>query len=187
MNVDPTVGGVMPWHIEKHDSKFCVIKDSDGKEAGCHPTRDEAEAQMRALYANEPKVKSMLNALVAAYDLAHPFGQGLVTLEPYGPLQVAVAETLDQRVRGMAGRGFDGFDAMLFVQPVEAASAWHMQGVKEPLGLVLFDADGRYVWDVLMPAEPSFTVRPDSQFMYALEVPEHLYNKLDWSKQKLIR
>lgn len=46
----------MPWHIGKHAecSTFAVIKDDDGSLAGCHETREEAEAQMAALYASEP-------------------------------------------------------------------------------------------------------------------------------------
>lgn len=39
--------------MEKDGDRFCVIKDDDGSKAGCHPTRDKANAQMRALYANE--------------------------------------------------------------------------------------------------------------------------------------
>jgi hypothetical protein len=35
------------------DGKFCVIKDSDGSTAGCHDTREDAIAQLRALYAAE--------------------------------------------------------------------------------------------------------------------------------------
>ena len=43
----------MPWSIEKRGSEFCVIKDSDGTNEGCHPTRAEARRQQRALYASE--------------------------------------------------------------------------------------------------------------------------------------
>src|SRR5262245_21988762 len=44
----------MPWHIEKNASgEYCVIKDSDGKSAGCHKTEAEAKAQLAALYASE--------------------------------------------------------------------------------------------------------------------------------------
>lgn len=43
----------MPWHVEKRDDEWCVIKDSDGKSAGCHPTEEKAKAQLRALYASE--------------------------------------------------------------------------------------------------------------------------------------
>jgi HK97 family phage prohead protease len=45
--------GSKPWHIEEQDGKFCVIKDDDGEVEGCHDSREEAEAQMRALYAAE--------------------------------------------------------------------------------------------------------------------------------------
>lgn len=43
----------MPWHIQKRDGKFCVIKDADNSVAGCHASRGEAADQIRALYANE--------------------------------------------------------------------------------------------------------------------------------------
>lgn len=43
----------MPWHIEERDDEFCVIKDADGENEGCHPTKEKAEAQLRALYASE--------------------------------------------------------------------------------------------------------------------------------------
>jgi hypothetical protein len=54
----------MPWHIEKGGGtcgpdEYAVIKDSDGSTAGCHDTRTEAEAQLAALYANEPGAKQM--------------------------------------------------------------------------------------------------------------------------------
>jgi hypothetical protein len=42
----------MPWHIEKRQSKFVVVKDSDGSVAGTHVTREQAQRQLRALYAN---------------------------------------------------------------------------------------------------------------------------------------
>lgn len=45
----------MPWKIEKRGNQHCVIKESDGSTVHCHDTREEAVAQMRALYANEDK------------------------------------------------------------------------------------------------------------------------------------
>jgi phage head maturation protease len=45
----------VPWHIEKRDDQFCVIKDADGSSEKCHPTREQASAHMRALYASEPE------------------------------------------------------------------------------------------------------------------------------------
>jgi len=40
----------MPWHILIKDSQYCVVKDSDDGIVECHPTREEAEAHMKALY-----------------------------------------------------------------------------------------------------------------------------------------
>lgn len=49
----------MPWHIDS-DSGSCptsrpwaVVKDSDGEVEGCHTSKDAAENQMAALYAQE--------------------------------------------------------------------------------------------------------------------------------------
>ena len=57
----------MPYKIVQRDAEFCVYKlDEDnqpvGKPLGCHKTRDEAEAQMSALYANEPEGKAVWTA-----------------------------------------------------------------------------------------------------------------------------
>jgi len=42
-----------PWHIEKRGEQYCVIKDSDSSTVSCHDTQEDAEAHVRALYANE--------------------------------------------------------------------------------------------------------------------------------------
>jgi hypothetical protein len=45
----------MPWKVVARDGQFCVVV-SEGPKAGsqvaCHPTREKALAQVRALYAN---------------------------------------------------------------------------------------------------------------------------------------
>jgi transcriptional regulator with XRE-family HTH domain len=45
-------GEDMPYEIERRDNEFCVIKTEDGESAGCHETREEAEAQLAALRIN---------------------------------------------------------------------------------------------------------------------------------------
>lgn len=42
-----------PWHIEERDGEFCVIANESSETVACHESREEAEAQMRALYASE--------------------------------------------------------------------------------------------------------------------------------------
>lgn len=42
----------MPWKIEKRGNQYCVVKKSSGETVKCHPTREKAEAHLRALYAN---------------------------------------------------------------------------------------------------------------------------------------
>lgn len=51
----------MPWHIDEDREGcdgFAVIKDADDSLAGCHDTREQAEDQMTALYANEPRMET---------------------------------------------------------------------------------------------------------------------------------
>lgn len=55
----------MPYNIFKQDSQWCVYRvDEDGgaigKTLGCHDTQAEAEAQVKALYANEPEGRSAI-------------------------------------------------------------------------------------------------------------------------------
>lgn len=43
----------MPWHIERVEGRYCVVKDDDGATEGCHDTHDQAMEQLSALYASE--------------------------------------------------------------------------------------------------------------------------------------
>lgn len=45
----------MPYYIQKDGSKYKVVT-ADGRVMGTHATRKQAEAQRRAIYANEKKV-----------------------------------------------------------------------------------------------------------------------------------
>lgn len=47
----------MPWHIERKNGEFCVVKDDDGSVEGCHASRDAAAEQIRALYASDKDEK----------------------------------------------------------------------------------------------------------------------------------
>lgn len=65
----------MPWVIAKKDGEYCVYKqgadgEPTGKSLGCHDTRKEAEAQLAALYANEPEAgrKGRMNVLQRLVD-----------------------------------------------------------------------------------------------------------------------
>ena len=48
----------MPWQIKQGASGcngYAVVKESDGKLVGCHPTKSAALAHLKALYASENK------------------------------------------------------------------------------------------------------------------------------------
>lgn len=54
----------MPWSIEKghgcpSSKPWAVVNEDSGDVEGCHATKADAEAQMAALYANEPGAKTM--------------------------------------------------------------------------------------------------------------------------------
>jgi len=48
----------MPWNIVEggEDCPFEVVKEDSGEHVACHPSREKAEAHMKALYANEPEM-----------------------------------------------------------------------------------------------------------------------------------
>lgn len=43
----------MPWEVRPRGSEYCVHRSDTGKLVKCHPTKAQADAHMRALYANE--------------------------------------------------------------------------------------------------------------------------------------
>jgi len=45
----------MPYKIIQHGDKFSVVAQNTGHVAGTHPSKQKAQAQMAALYANEPE------------------------------------------------------------------------------------------------------------------------------------
>lgn len=55
----------MPWVIRKTGDEWCIYKKTPegepGESVACHPTQEEAQAQMRALYANVPDAKSLFD------------------------------------------------------------------------------------------------------------------------------
>ncbi|HEY5990697.1 MAG TPA: HK97 family phage prohead protease [Streptosporangiaceae bacterium] len=53
----------MPWKVEKGHGcpasrPWAVVKQTDGTVEGCHPTKDAAIQQQKALYAKEPKMNA---------------------------------------------------------------------------------------------------------------------------------
>ncbi len=86
----------MPWHIEQGggtcgSDEWAVIKDSTGETEGCHPTKEEAEEQMAALYANENAQASLAEAAGRRAEAARGHGgehlrgvpSGAARLQPF--------------------------------------------------------------------------------------------------------
>ena len=45
----------MPWEAQKKGSRWVVVSKESGKVKGTHKSKAEADAQVRALYANVPE------------------------------------------------------------------------------------------------------------------------------------
>lgn len=68
----------MPWHVARDEQgcsasePWAVVKDSDGSIVGCHATQADAQAQVAALYANEPGAAAMAAHVENNPDLCSP-------------------------------------------------------------------------------------------------------------------
>lgn len=99
----------MPWSITRREGKWCVIKDSDGSESGCHDSRADAVKQQRALYANESRMASMYAELDAMpeEELAPPEPVAAAPAAAQAPALSSVATELvglilkDERERSL--------------------------------------------------------------------------------------
>lgn len=174
----------MPWHITKQGDRHCVVEGESGpgKTVKCHATRDEALAHLRALYANVPDAKPRaeitpdewtleMQLLASQFDLQHPFTSRVIQLEPAGvALEAQVAETQYQKARGMIGRTFDGFDAMLFTYERPVSHAFHMRGVSIPLLVAFFDADGGFISSEFLEPGSSQVATCARPFQFVLEL-----------------
>lgn len=61
-SANPTGSETMPYEVTKDHpgcSGWAVVKAGTSESMGCHDTRDEAQAQQRALYANEPEASAV--------------------------------------------------------------------------------------------------------------------------------
>ena len=43
----------MPYRISQRGPRYCVLKQDDDRNMGCHDTREDALRQLRALHVNE--------------------------------------------------------------------------------------------------------------------------------------
>ena len=50
----------MPYKIVQHGNKFSVVAENTGRVAGTHPSKAKAQAQMAALYVNEPEARKCM-------------------------------------------------------------------------------------------------------------------------------
>lgn len=127
-----------------------------------------------------------MEILQAMFDSAFAFGRTTVTLEPSGvTFQVDVANTPEQRARGMVGRSFsDDVPAMLFIEPTETFAKFHMKNVDSNLVLAIFNRDGKFLEAIRMGAN-STTITHAYGFKFALEMSPDLHKSIDLTDQVL--
>jgi len=100
----------MPYIVRKNGEKWCVYREGENGEPtgdtfGCHDSEEQAEAQLRALYASEPEAAKAVRKKEA--DGEHPASHYLVVEDPDAPstwhLRIRDADgVLDHRLMGAA-------------------------------------------------------------------------------------
>lgn len=144
----------MPWLVQKDDNRFCVhLKNADGTagetiKGGCHATRDEAIAHLRALYKNAPPEKEQ-QGMARMEKVLGGLERGLVQRAEVGQ---------DGLVRGTASTvcNVDRMDRVLL------PGAWQASSWSVPFLLNHKD-------DAPL-GETTFTVTPDGQLSHATEI-----------------
>lgn len=100
-----TGGDTVPWRIVSNSGRcgpskpYAVVKESDGSVAGCHETRTDAAAQLRALYANESSMALVAGGADCGCDDALTSAAAMDDEVGWtGPLVVEGVETGDSRM-----------------------------------------------------------------------------------------
>jgi hypothetical protein len=101
-----TGGDTVPWRIVSNSGRcgpskpYAVVKESDGSVAGCHETRADATAQLRALYANESDMTLVAAGADCGCDDKNLVAANIDSPEVAweGPLVVEGVETGDSRM-----------------------------------------------------------------------------------------
>lgn len=117
-----------------------------------------------------------MHQLQASFDIQNPFDRKSVGLQLQSGdveiLDVLVAQTAEQKARGMTGRTFEqGEDGMLFVEEQDSQIAFHMHGVPKALLIAWFDAEGDYIDSRIMPSASPWQFFSPRPFRYAIEFP----------------
>lgn len=106
----------MPYHIGKKGSHGCegfpVVKDSDSKVMGCHETKEKAQKQLAALYANEPEANKAEKGFVAPASVRANAKRGLELREKHGRGGTAVGVARARDLMNGAALSYDTIKRM---------------------------------------------------------------------------
>jgi hypothetical protein len=122
----------MPWHLERRESQWCVIKDSDGSSAGCHDSRADAIKQQRALSANESRVASMYAELDESYE--EVVGEVIEEKEvSHKSSELVKIEVGDQALTASLMERMDAMSQREALTTEALVAALHAIGTREPV------------------------------------------------------
>ena len=145
----------MPYQVKNEGSKFCVHKKMDdgsmGRKFGCHDTKPEAMAQMRALYASEGKKKEIedidlelkeLGLDEKAIEAMTTKCYGEMTLMGWVPWGVKSWEELDAWKEAQHMASTISMNTNSFTRMVENVMGDYEMGMNEKMSAVKELADG---------------------------------------------
>ena len=156
----------MPWHVTKSEQcpasrPWAVIKDSDGSVEGCHASKEAANKQMAALYANEEATMSKENS------------DREIRTFPFEVEEVRDAEggrSKDFTIKGHAAV-FNTWTDLGFFRERIARSAFDEVLAKDPHVLHLIDHDTRYVLSSTRSKTLELRADPTGLFMWSKVAP----------------
>lgn len=110
-----------------------------------------------------------MSALTEQFEADHPFDRATLTVGER-TLKLFIARTPEQRARGMIGRRFGAFDAMLFDLGESRVASFHNGGVEIPLLIAFYSETGELVGVQVMEAGAG-EISSKEPCRYVLELP----------------
>lgn len=116
-----------------------------------------------------PDWQMAMSALTEQFEADNPFDRGELQVGER-TLRIFIARTPEQRARGMIGRRFGAFDAMLFDLGEMKVAHFHNEGVEVAILIAFYAEDGELVGVQVMEAGAGEVTSKDP-CRYVLELP----------------
>lgn len=136
------------------------------------------------------KVVLILAVAFLSYRFVFPVARPEGTLLTVGghPLKVRVADTPEEREKGLSGFTRLGEEGMLFVLPEAEKTSFYMKQVRFPLSVAFIDRNGVILGiEEMDPREPDRSHTAPRKARYALEVRRGWFEKRGIKAKVLVR